>query len=109
MSPEINSRYSCKRLFWTRLFLVSFEMASLFTDIRNVGRAVLDLTMLGVQHGFTHGDTEALIVYLGATCFVLIICLVTRYVLAWYRKPPRLNPVPQDSGSVVAENRGGDR
>jgi len=95
--------------FYAIAFLVSFEMASLFTDIRNVGRAVLDLTMLGVQHGFTHGDTEALIVYLGATCFVLIVCLVTRYVLAWHRKPPRLNVVPEESGSVVGENRGGNR
>lgn len=95
--------------FYAIAFLVSFEMASLFTDIRNVGRAVLDLAMSGLQHGFTHGDTEALIVYLGATCFVLIVCLVTRYVLAWHRKPPRLNVVPEESGSVVGENRGGNR
>ena len=95
--------------FYGIAFLVSFEIASLFTDIRNVGRAVLDLARSGAQYGFTHGDTEALIVYLGATCFVLIISLVTRYVLAWYRKPPRLNVVPEDSGSVVGENRGGNR
>ena len=95
--------------FYAIAFLVCFEMASLFTDIRNVGRAVLHLTMGGLQHGLTQGDTEALIVYLGATFFVLIICLVTRYVSAWYRKPSRLSPVPQDSGSVVGENRLGNR
>jgi hypothetical protein len=95
--------------FYAIAFLVSFEMASLFTDIRNIGRAVLHLAMGGVQHGFTHGDTDALIAYLGATCFVLIICLVMRYVSAWYRKPPRLNVVPEDSGSIVGENRGANR
>jgi hypothetical protein len=90
--------------FYAIAFLVSFEMASLFADIRNVGRAVLHLATSGAQHGFTHGDTEALIVYLGAICFVLIICVVTRYLSAWYRKPPRLNVVPEDGGSVVGEN-----
>jgi membrane-associated phospholipid phosphatase len=94
--------------FYAIAFLVCFEMASLFDDIRNAGRAVLQLALRGSQHGFTHGDTEVLIVYVGAVCFVLIICLVTRYVSAWYRKPPGLNVVPEDSGSVVGE-RGGNR